>query len=339
MPKTVILGGARTPIGKLGGGLASLDAPTLGGCRDGGRARARGRRTGAGRARRDGHRAPGRAGPDPVAPGADQGRDPGGCQLRDDQQGLRVRHAGRRAARHGDPRRRARRRCRRRHGVDVDARRTCSTARASAAHGRRAGGRRDARATGSTSPWSGKHMARGGDRGRRRARDHARRHGPLGAALARAAAIAAIDDGRMAEEIVGGLRPHGQGEVVDRSGRGAATATRRSTRSPSCRRSSSRTARTPRAISRRQRRRRRDRRRERALGKANGKETARRRSSRPPRPPTISPTSRGRRRWPRSRRWRRPACSRPGRSVGDQRGVRVRRARFDQACSASTRTA
>src|SRR5918992_3129550 len=31
MPKTVILGTARTPIGKLGGGLASLDATTLGG--------------------------------------------------------------------------------------------------------------------------------------------------------------------------------------------------------------------------------------------------------------------------------------------------------------------
>jgi acetyl-CoA C-acetyltransferase len=31
MPKTVILGTARTPIGKLGGGLSSLDATTLGG--------------------------------------------------------------------------------------------------------------------------------------------------------------------------------------------------------------------------------------------------------------------------------------------------------------------
>src|SRR3954471_24777837 len=30
MPKTVILGAARTPIGKLGGGLASLDATELG---------------------------------------------------------------------------------------------------------------------------------------------------------------------------------------------------------------------------------------------------------------------------------------------------------------------
>src|SRR3954463_9244524 len=31
MPKTVILGAARTPIGKLGGGLSSLDATQLGG--------------------------------------------------------------------------------------------------------------------------------------------------------------------------------------------------------------------------------------------------------------------------------------------------------------------
>src|SRR5919198_2438154 len=31
MPKTVILGSARTPIGKLGGGLSSLDATKLGG--------------------------------------------------------------------------------------------------------------------------------------------------------------------------------------------------------------------------------------------------------------------------------------------------------------------
>src|SRR6202522_2717888 len=31
MPKTVILGAARTPIGKMGGGLSTLDAPELGG--------------------------------------------------------------------------------------------------------------------------------------------------------------------------------------------------------------------------------------------------------------------------------------------------------------------
>ena len=31
MPKTVILGAARTPIAKMGGGLSSLDATELGG--------------------------------------------------------------------------------------------------------------------------------------------------------------------------------------------------------------------------------------------------------------------------------------------------------------------
>src|ERR1019366_4896122 len=31
MPKTVILGAARTPVGKMGGGLSSLDATELGG--------------------------------------------------------------------------------------------------------------------------------------------------------------------------------------------------------------------------------------------------------------------------------------------------------------------
>src|SRR6476620_10322826 len=31
MPKTVILSAARTPVGKLGGGLSSLDATSLGG--------------------------------------------------------------------------------------------------------------------------------------------------------------------------------------------------------------------------------------------------------------------------------------------------------------------
>ena len=41
MPKTVVLSAARTPIGKMGGALASLDATELGGARDLRRARAR----------------------------------------------------------------------------------------------------------------------------------------------------------------------------------------------------------------------------------------------------------------------------------------------------------
>ena len=41
MPKTVILGAARTPIGKMGGGLSTLDATELGGAGDRGGAGAR----------------------------------------------------------------------------------------------------------------------------------------------------------------------------------------------------------------------------------------------------------------------------------------------------------
>ena len=87
-------------------------------------ARARARRGGAraGRARHHRPGAAGRPGPDPLAPGADQGRDPQGGLLGDDQQGLRLGAARERAARPGDPRRRPARsawagawsRCRRR---------------------------------------------------------------------------------------------------------------------------------------------------------------------------------------------------------------------------------
>ncbi len=100
--------------------------------RDRGRARARGRRAGAGRARRHGPGAAGRPGPDPLAPGPDQGRHPQGGLLRDDQQGVRLGRARRRDPRPGDPRGRRRGRRRRRHGVDVARRRTCSRRRASA---------------------------------------------------------------------------------------------------------------------------------------------------------------------------------------------------------------
>ena len=98
MPKTVILGSARTPIGKLGGGLSTLKATELGGIAISRRARASGRRSRAGRPRRDGPGAPGRPGADPLAPGADRRRHPEGGLLRDDQQGLRLGHARRPAS-------------------------------------------------------------------------------------------------------------------------------------------------------------------------------------------------------------------------------------------------
>ena len=93
MPKTVILGTARTPFGKMGGGLVDPRRHRARRHRDRGRARARRRRARAGRARGHGPGAAGRPGPDPLAPGADQGRHPEGGLLGDDQQGLRLGHA------------------------------------------------------------------------------------------------------------------------------------------------------------------------------------------------------------------------------------------------------
>ena len=77
--------------------------------RDRGRAGALRRRRRAGPA---GHLRPGpagRPGPDPLAPGPDQGRHPEGGPLGDRQQGLRLGHADARPRRPGDPRRRPRR--------------------------------------------------------------------------------------------------------------------------------------------------------------------------------------------------------------------------------------
>ena len=93
MPKTVILGSARTPIGKLGGGLSTLKATELGGIAISAALERSEHRSRAGRPRRDGPGAPGRPGADPLAPGPDRRRDPEGGQLGDDQQGLRLRPA------------------------------------------------------------------------------------------------------------------------------------------------------------------------------------------------------------------------------------------------------
>ena len=187
MPKTVILSTARTPIGKMGGGLASVDATELGADRDrrGARARRRRRRAGRPRDRRPG--AAGRPGPDPLAPGTDQGRDPEGGLLRDDQQGLRVGRARDGAARPGDPRRRGAGRRRRRHGVDVARPVPAPAGPLRVPHGRREDARRDGPRR-ADEPLLGPPDVRRGDRDRRRAGDHARRPRPLGAALARARA-------------------------------------------------------------------------------------------------------------------------------------------------------
>ena len=185
MPKTVILSAARTPIGKLGGGLASLDATSLGATRDhrgAGAGRGRARR---GPARRHGTGAAGRAGADPVAPGTDQGRDPEGGLLGDDQQGLRVRDPRRRDDRRVGPRGRPRHRGRGRHGVDVERALSAQAGAVRLPDGRRQDARRDGQRR-ADEPVQRPADVRRGDRGRRRAGADPPGPGPLGAALASA---------------------------------------------------------------------------------------------------------------------------------------------------------
>ena len=110
-----------------------------------------------------------------------------------------------------------------------------------------------------------------GDRGRRRARDDARRPRPLGAALAPAG-----DQGDRRGPAGGGDRAgHGRGRArATRSSRSTRrrAATRRSRRSPSSRRSSQGRLAHGRQLAGRQRRRRRAGARQRRLGAAHGKE-------------------------------------------------------------------
>ena len=175
MSKTVILSAARTPIGKLGGGLSSLEATELGGIAI---------KAALERAEVEpeqvehvvmGTGAPGRPGPDPLAPGPDQGRHPEGGLLRDDQQGLRLGHPRRRACidaaiRAGDLE------------VGVGGGMESMSQRALPAaqgplrlpHGRRQGARRDDPRR-PAQPVHRQADVRGGHRGRRRARDDPRR--------------------------------------------------------------------------------------------------------------------------------------------------------------------
>ena len=159
MPKTVILGTARTPFGKMGGAPRRRSTPTdLGGHAIEAALERAEVAPGPGQHVIFGPGAPGRPGPDPLAPGPDQGRDPEGGLLRDRQQGLRLRHARGRHDRPARPRRRPRGRRRGRHGVDVAARPTCCR---NARFGYRMG---DAKALdamvhdGLTNPFTGKQM-------------------------------------------------------------------------------------------------------------------------------------------------------------------------------------
>ena len=100
--RSVILGAARTPFGRLLGGLAPVSAVDLGAVAARGaieRSRRRRRRD---RLLRLRHRDPGRAGPHPVAAGVAGGRPARGRRLRHRQQGLRLRPARDRARRRAD---------------------------------------------------------------------------------------------------------------------------------------------------------------------------------------------------------------------------------------------
>ena len=244
MPTTVILGSARTPIGKLGG------AP---------RAARRDRRSAAiaiaGALERADvepeqieHVVMGTVlqagqGMIPSRQAQDKAGMPVTRQLGDDQQGLRVGHAGGRAARHRDPRRRRRGRPRRRHGVDVERPLPARGRPLRPADGRRHGARRDARATAS--------RARGAASTWRRRRP---RSPPSSRSRARTwiAGRCARTSARSPRSTTAGWRRRSSRSRCPRARPTSSSsrtrrraATRRSRRSRSCRRSSSRTARTP----------------------------------------------------------------------------------------------
>ena len=118
MPGSVIVGGARTPIGKLSGALAgftrrwtSAASPSRRRCA--GRYHRR-----PGRLRVHGPGAPGRRRADHRPPGRGQGRHPDDRARDDDQQGVPLRAQRDLPRRPDDRGRRGRRRRRRRHGVD-----------------------------------------------------------------------------------------------------------------------------------------------------------------------------------------------------------------------------
>ena len=118
MSGSVIVAGARTPIGRLLGGLKDLSAADLGGVAIKGALEKAGVSRRPGRLRDHGPGHPGRRRPDHRPPGRGQGRHPDERPVDHHQQGVPVRPQRDRAGRPADPRRRVRDRRRRRHGVD-----------------------------------------------------------------------------------------------------------------------------------------------------------------------------------------------------------------------------
>ena len=118
MTRSVIVAGARTPMGRLLGSLKDFSGADLGGVA----IKAALEQAGVAPDQVDyvimGQVLQAGAGPDPRPPGRRQGRHPDDRPGADDQQGLPVRPRRDRAGRPADPRRRVRHRRRRRHGVD-----------------------------------------------------------------------------------------------------------------------------------------------------------------------------------------------------------------------------
>ena len=118
MTGSVIVAGARTPMGRLLGSLKDFSGADLGGVAIKGALEKAGVVARPGRLRDHGPGAAGRRRADPGPPGRRQGRHPDDGPGADHQQGLPVRPRRDRAGRPADPRRRVRHRRRRRHGVD-----------------------------------------------------------------------------------------------------------------------------------------------------------------------------------------------------------------------------
>ena len=129
MAGSVILAGARTPIGKLSRGARRRSAATdLGGFAIKAALERAGRRPRPGRLRVHGPGAAGRRRPDHGPPGGGQGRHPDDRARHDRQQGVPVGPQRDLPGRPDDPGRRRRHRRRRRHGVDDQGARTCCPA-------------------------------------------------------------------------------------------------------------------------------------------------------------------------------------------------------------------
>ena len=184
MPKTVMLAAARTPIGKLGGGLASLDATELGGAAiKAALERAEvapeqvqhvvmGQVLQAGQGQIPSRQAQIKAGSPKRSPRRRSTRS-------------RFGDPGFGAARCGDPRRRPRSGSGRRDGIDVKRALPAQGGALRLSHGRRQGDRLDDQRR-AHEPVLGQAHGPGGERGRQRARADATGHGPVGAALASA---------------------------------------------------------------------------------------------------------------------------------------------------------